>query len=144
MLARWHISPIFIRLFLQYVDAIRFGDLALFLRIEAACSAWWTPTMDRGAGALLHFAVDHGRLNFVNYLLEERGVPVNQRCARTGWTPLHRCAHVVHYIHAPFFEIFEHLLRAGADPSLRTYSVGQTPDATVVDLVVKKVRISNH
>lgn len=129
---------------IQYVDAIRFGDLTSFLRIEAACKAWWTPTMDRGAGALLHFAVEHGRLQLVKFLLEERGVPVNQRCIRTGWTPLHRCAHVAHYRHAPFLEIFEHLLRAGADASFKTYAIGGTPAASILDLVVKKARIINH
>ena len=45
----------------QYADAVRVGDLALFKRIEEETSDWWFPTLDRGAGAALHFAVDHGQ-----------------------------------------------------------------------------------
>lgn len=91
--------------------------------------------MDRGAGALLHFAVDHGQLGIVRFLVEQRGVAVNQRCTATGATPLHRCAAVAHYKHAPFLEIFYYLLAAGADPELRTYD-----GAGVIDLAAEKVR----
>ena len=90
--------------------------------------------MDRGAGALLHFAVDHGRLAMVRFLVEQRGVAVNQRVAGTGATPLHRCAAVAHYKHASFMEIFDYLLAAGADPGLRTHD-----GAGVLDLTVEKV-----
>lgn len=114
-----------------------------FKRIQEISKDWWFPTLDRGAGALLHFAVDHGRLNMVQLLIEEEGVPVNQRSHNGGWTPLHRCAQVVHYTHAPFMEIFEYLLQHGADPDLLTYddeddSMYETP-CSVLDLVVKKV-----
>ena len=43
------------------MDAIRRGDLDTFRDIEAACGDWWFPTLDRGAGAALHIAVDHGQ-----------------------------------------------------------------------------------
>jgi hypothetical protein len=43
------------------VDAVRHGDLAEFKRIEASSGDWWFPTLDRGAGAALHFAVDHAQ-----------------------------------------------------------------------------------
>ena len=56
-------------LLLQYIDALRLGDLARFRRLEAACQGWYTPSLDRGAGAALHCAVDHGRLEAVKYLV---------------------------------------------------------------------------
>ncbi len=90
---------------LQYIDAVRFGNLALFQRIEAACGDWWFPTLDRGAGAALHIAADHGQLAAARFLIAQRGVPVNQLDLTHGWTPLMRCAHVVHYKHAPFFQV---------------------------------------
>ena len=89
----------------QYVDALRFGDIPRFKQIEAACEGWWFPTLDRGAGALLHLVVDHGQLAAVKFLIEQRGVEVNQRDATHGWTPLHRCARVAHYRHAPFLQV---------------------------------------
>ena len=58
-----------LRLAPQYIDALRLGDLARFRRLEAACQGWYTPSLDRGAGAALHFAVDHGRLEAVKYLV---------------------------------------------------------------------------
>jgi Ankyrin repeats (many copies) len=125
---------------MQYVDAIRFGDLPAFLQIESACQAWWHPTLDRGAGALLHFAVDHGQLSMVKFLVEQKNVPVNQRCNnRTGWTPLHRCAHVAHYRNAPHMEVFEYLLASGADPALKTFAADGKPASSIVDLAVNKV-----
>jgi ankyrin repeat protein len=121
---------------------VRFGNLAKFLQLEAATKGWWFPTLDRGAGALIHFAVDHGRLNMVKYLVEQRQVPVNQRDRTKGWTPLHRCAYVAHYHHAPYFDIFEYLLSVGADPSLRAYPQRQGDSVPLgrqaLDLVVKK------
>ena len=45
----------------QYVDAVRHGDLPQFLEIEQHTSDWWFPTLDRGAGAALHIACDHGQ-----------------------------------------------------------------------------------
>ena len=97
--------------------------------------------MDRGAGALLHFAVDHGQFDMVKFLIDQRGVPVNQRCRATGWTPLHRCAFIAHYKHAPFLQIFEYLLSHGADPELKTLGDRHRPQpATALDLAVNKVR----
>lgn len=125
---------------LQYVDAIRFGDLPAFLKIESACQAWWSPTLDRGAGPLLHFAVDHGQLSMVKFLVEQRGVFVNQRCNNsTGWTPLHRCAYVAHYRNAPHMDVFEYLLAHGADPALKTYAADGKPASSILDLAVHKV-----
>jgi hypothetical protein len=43
------------------VDAVRHGDLPQFLEIEQHTSDWWFPTLDRGAGAALHIACDHGQ-----------------------------------------------------------------------------------
>ncbi len=45
----------------QYVDALRLGNLNAFCEIEAESGDWWHPLLDRGAGAALHFAVDHGQ-----------------------------------------------------------------------------------
>ena len=128
---------------LQYVDAVRFGDLPAFLRIEAATQGWWNPTLDRGAGALLHFAADHGRLDMVKFLVEQRNVAVNQRCKSTGWTPLHRCAYVAHYRNGNFIELFDYLLVCGADPSLKTWAKDGKPESGVLDLVVNKVLYIN-
>ena len=96
------------------MDAIRHGDLEEFKRIEAASGDWWFPTLDRGAGAALHIAVDHAQarqaprraqraappltprraaqLEAVRFLLDERGAEVNQQDRELGWTPLHRAA----------------------------------------------------
>lgn len=121
---------------MQYVDAIRFGDLLSFTRIESASADWFFPTLDRGSGALLHFAVDHGQINMVKFLVEQRNVKINQRDITRGWTPLHRCAHVAHYTHAPFMDIFEYLMSKGADPNLLTWK--DPVNGTVMDLAVKK------
>lgn len=102
---------------------------------------WWFPTLDRGAGALLHFAADHGQLAAARFLVEQRGAHVNQRDGSQGWTPLHRCAHMAHYLHAPFMHLFEYLLSCGADPELLTYPPrdGNAPGLKALDLAVKKV-----
>jgi len=48
--------------FAQYCATVENGDIGAFLEAEALCAAWWTPLLDRGAGALLHIAADHGQL----------------------------------------------------------------------------------
>ena len=106
--------------FFEYVDAMRNGTLEEFTKIQEQTKEWWSPTLDRGAGALIHFAVDHGRLDMVRHLLENLRVPVNQQSLNGQWTPLHRCARMIHYKHAPYFAIFELLLTHGADPDLET------------------------
>ena len=58
---------------MQYVDALRLGDVAAFRRLEPACEGWYSPGLDRGAGAALHFAVDHGRLEAVKFLVRGFG-----------------------------------------------------------------------
>lgn len=58
MAADWHIDDAI----MQYVDALRLGDLARFKEIEVESRDWWFPTLDRGAGAALHFAADHGQV----------------------------------------------------------------------------------
>jgi hypothetical protein len=119
--------------FFEYVDAVRTSTLESFLDIQERTKEWWFPTLDRGAGALIHFAVDHGRLDMVKYLIEELKVPVNHQALNGNWTPLHRCARMVHYKHAPFFDIFELLLAHGGDPELETEE-----GLTAMDLVVQK------
>lgn len=89
----------------QYVDALRMGDVPLFREIEAASGDWWFSTLDRGAGACLHFAVDHGQLEAVRFLVEQRAAPVNQTAREDGWTPLLRCAQHVHYTHQPYLQV---------------------------------------
>jgi len=76
----------------------------------------------------------------VKFLVEKRGVEVNQRDMSRGWTPLHRCARVAHYRHAPFLQIFEYLLSVGGDPSLITFSENGCVGAGcgVVELAVNK------
>ena len=106
--------------FFEYVDSMRNGTLEDFKSIQEQTKEWWSATLDRGAGALIHFAVDHGRLDVVRYLLDDLRVPVNHQSLNGQWTPLHRCARMVHYKHAPYFEIFELLLAQGADPDLET------------------------
>ena len=41
----------------------------------------------------------------MRFLVEDRGVEVNQQDAKVGWTPLHRAARVAHYTHAPGIEV---------------------------------------
>ena len=50
--------------FTQYIDALRLGHLDHFEEIEEDSGDWWFPTMDRGAGAALHFAAEHGQVSF--------------------------------------------------------------------------------
>lgn len=91
---------------------------------------------------MLHFAVDHGRLDMVTYLIMTVKVPINQQSLNGLWTPLHRCARLIHYKHAPFFEIFEFLLQHGADPMLQTADDDdECPPCTPFDLVVHKARL---
>ena len=47
---------------MQYVDALRLGNLRKFLEVEETSGDWWHERLDRGAGAALHFAVDHGQV----------------------------------------------------------------------------------
>ena len=54
---------------LQYVDALRCGKLQQFKHIESESSDWWFPTLDRGSGACLHFAVDHGQVVWSSWSL---------------------------------------------------------------------------
>lgn len=120
--------------FFEYVEAVRTSTIDEFKRVQEATEEWWSPTLDRGAGCALHFAVDAGRLDMVRYLLEEVKVPVNQQASlNCNWTPLHRCSRMVHYTHAPFMDIFEFLLGHGADPSLPDEQ-GLVP----IELVVKQ------
>ncbi|KAL4452734.1 hypothetical protein ABPG75_008396 [Micractinium tetrahymenae] len=107
--------------FFEYCDAIRFGDLKRFLEIEAACKEWFFPTLDRGAGTLLHIAADHGQLQAAKFLIEQRGVDVNQQDRSHGWTPLMRAARVAHYQDRPHMELFEYLLQKGADASILSF-----------------------
>jgi hypothetical protein len=53
----------------QYVDALRLGDLSRWLEIEKETELWYFPTLDRGAGATLHFAADHGQLRVAKFLV---------------------------------------------------------------------------
>ena len=53
-------------LVLQYVDALRLGDIDLFKEIEGESGDWWFPALDRGAGACIHFAVDHGQASVLH------------------------------------------------------------------------------
>ena len=130
--------------FFEYVDVVRRGTLEEFEQIQNDTAEWWFPTLDRGAGSLIHFAVDHGRLDMVTHLVETLQVPVNQQALNGLWTPLHRCARLIHYKHAPFFDIFEFLLKHGADPNLVTADDDEDcPPCTALDLVVKKVRIDS-
>ncbi|KAL4855434.1 hypothetical protein ACK3TF_003975 [Chlorella vulgaris] len=107
--------------YFEYVDALRLGDLSRWLEIEKETELWYFPTLDRGAGATLHFAADHGQLRVAKFLIEKRHVEVNQIDSGRGWTPLVRCARMAHYKNAPYLELFEYLLQQGADPSILSY-----------------------
>ena len=48
---------------MQYVDALRSGDIELFKEIERQSGQWWHPALDRGGGACLHFAAENGQVN---------------------------------------------------------------------------------
>ena len=103
--AHWFATCLPLPVAWQYIDAIRLDDLPRFRKLEQECREWWFPTLDRGAGAALHCAADHGRLEAARYLLEARGVEVNQRDIRRGWTPLMRCARVAHDKDAPHQQV---------------------------------------
>ncbi|EFN51391.1 hypothetical protein CHLNCDRAFT_141012 [Chlorella variabilis] len=91
--------------FFEYIDALRLGQVERFKQeIEPACKLWYFPTLDRGAGAALHMAADHGQLAVARFLVEQRGVEVNQRDSGRGWTPLMRCARMAHYKNAPYLQ----------------------------------------
>ena len=61
------------------------------------------------------------QLACVKFLVEARNAQVNQQTAKSGWTPLHHCARMAHYRHAPYLQIFQYLLEQGADPRLCTW-----------------------
>ncbi|CAK0736733.1 hypothetical protein CVIRNUC_000794 [Coccomyxa viridis] len=142
----WGEPPGYKYSFFEYIDALRLGHLNHFEEIEEDSGDWWFPTMDRGAGAALHFAAEHGQLECVRFLAEHRRVEINQHDLRWGWTPLMRCAHMAHHTNMPYLALFEHLLQQGADASLTGRAVTITgielPDETVtaVDVAVKKGR----
>ena len=52
---------------------------------------------------------------------------MNQQDRERGWTPLHRCARMAHSRAEPYLEIFELLLRHGADASILTYECWEDP-----------------
>ncbi|KAK9832373.1 hypothetical protein WJX74_008019 [Apatococcus lobatus] len=131
--------------FFEYCDAIRLGKLELFKAIERESTGWWTTELDRGAGSVLHIAVDHGQLECVKFLVEQRGANVNQQDCRRGWTPLHRCARMAHHRHAPYLHIFQYLLDHGADAELMTFHGFEDlvqgtngPPLSVLDVAVTK------
>jgi len=107
--------------FAQYCAFAEQGDIAAFVRHSATNCPWWTPTVDRGAGALLHIAVDHGQLAFVQWLVDKQMVLINQQDRSLGWTPLHRCARMAHSRSRPWLEVFEFLLSRGGDADILTY-----------------------
>ncbi|BDA44410.1 probable protein phosphatase 1 regulatory subunit 27 at N-terminal half [Coccomyxa sp. Obi] len=117
----------------KYIDALRFGNLERFKEIEEEAGDWWFPTLDRGAGAALHFAAESGQLECVRFLVEERGAPVNQRDLNRGWTPLHRCAQMAHHTHAPYLEVFKYLLQQGADASILSKDFPQSKPQSAID-----------
>lgn len=78
------------------------------------------------------------QLACVKFLVEQRGVEVNQRDLNRGWTPLQRCANMAHHRHAPYLEIFEYLLQQGADASLLSNGDEDTPPQNAVEVAVKK------
>ncbi|CAL5218505.1 g192 [Coccomyxa viridis] len=120
----------------QYVDALRLGNIQQFKEIEEASGDWWSPNMDRGAGACLHFAADHGQLHCVKFLVEQRDVEINQLDHRAGWTPLMRVAHMAHHTELPYLATFEYLLQQGADASI----LGQA--ITITGIHIPGVKVS--
>ena len=60
---------------MQYVDALRCGKIHHFKDIEAESGDWWFPTLDRGSGSCLHFAVDHGQVRLLLLLSLHDGLP---------------------------------------------------------------------
>ena len=102
------------------MDAICADDLARVLAIEATDGGvWWTPTLDRGAGAPLHTAAGAGALSVTRHLLDTRRVPVNQRDSVSGATPLHWAAAAAHDRGAGAMAAFGVLLARGGDPDTR-------------------------
>jgi len=51
--------------FLEFTSALRLGDVAELSRILHVDRDWWFITLDRGAGAALHFAAHHGQVCLV-------------------------------------------------------------------------------
>lgn len=60
------------------------------------------------------------QMECVKFLVEERGVEINQQDVTKGWTPLMRCARMAHYTTSPYLAVFEYLLTKGADASIMT------------------------
>lgn len=129
------------------MNALKRGDIARFKDIEATDGDWWFVRLDRGAGAALHFAVAAGQLEAVEFLIREREAPVNQQSRSNGHTPLHVCARLVHERKKPYLEIYDLLLRHGADPTILTDECeddlirgGVAEPRSVYDLCVKRGR----
>lgn len=72
--------------FLEYTSTLRLGDVAEFSRIEHVDRDWWFITLDRGAGAALHFAAHHGQVcRDVAVLLSRLPVPPAVNTAPSRW-----------------------------------------------------------
>jgi ankyrin repeat protein len=117
----------------NFIEALIDGDLEAAARFSDAGSRvnahyepfGWTP---------LHYAVEHGVLTAVQWLLE-RGANVNAR-DNSGWTPLHLSIdsegdlatqrYVVHGSGGLSDEVTKLLLQNGADANART-DRGKTP-----------------
>ncbi|KAK9861407.1 hypothetical protein WJX84_003615 [Apatococcus fuscideae] len=125
--------------------SLRLGNLELFKAIEKESTSWWSTQLDRGAGTVLHIAAEHGQLECVKFLVEQRGAHVNQQDYKQGWTPLHRCARMAHHRHAHFLHIFQYLLNHGANADLMTFHGFEDlaqgtmdPPLSVMDVAVSK------
>ena len=97
---------------------------------------------DKNGVTALHHAVRFRSPVAVETLIE-RGANVNQRCRRSGSTPLHRAvtqtgAPGTAGKQAAAREIIDILLSAGADPAITNKS-GRTPLDYVTDDTVKKL-----
>ena len=82
--------------------------------------------------ALLHIAARHGRVELVELLVREKGVPVDLQNDKTGWTALHYAAEAGH------IGIAEALLRLGASTEVAAKN-GKQPDACARSSAIKEL-----
>lgn len=103
--------------------AVGSGHLSIVKRL-ITCHAE-RDTADDQQRTPLHWAIQGGRVEIALALIDA-GVEVNHACPKepNGYTPLHRCASVGESIRP----VFERLVAAGADRSLRDPRHGLTAD----------------
>ena len=67
------------------------------------------------------------QIKAVKFLVEKRGVEINQQDRSRGWTPLMRCAQMAHYTHEPYLQVSHSLPAHSAKKLLSCHAAFYLP-----------------